>query len=97
LRPIPAGSAREIAERGDKTCASIATRLAAEIYGLDILAENVEDEAHNTTRFIVLSREKAWAPRGKGKVVTTFCVPGQERAGGALQGHGRLSRPTAST
>ncbi len=67
-----AGSAREIAERGDKTCAAIATRLAAEIYGLDILAEDVEDEAHNTTRFVVLSREKKWAPRGEGKVVTTF-------------------------
>jgi prephenate dehydratase len=76
IKPIvaadTAGSAREIAERGDKTCAAIATRLAAEIYGLDILAENVEDEAHNTTRFIVLSREKKWAPRGGGKVVTTF-------------------------
>src|SRR6266478_6400542 len=61
IKPIvaadTAGSAREIAERGDKTCAAIATKLAAEIYGLDILAENVEDEAHNTTRFIVLSRE----------------------------------------
>src|SRR6185312_9934912 len=67
-----AGSAREISERGDKTCAAIATKLAAEIYGLDILAENVEDESHNTTRFIVLSREKKWAQRGKGKVVTTF-------------------------
>ena len=67
-----AGSAREIAERGDQSCAAIATKLAAEIYGLDILAENVEDEAHNTTRFIVLSREKKWAPRGHGKVVTTF-------------------------
>ena len=67
-----AGSAREIAEAGDKTRAAIATRLAAEIYGLDILAEDIEDEAHNTTRFIVLSREKKWAPRGKGKVITTF-------------------------
>ena len=67
-----AGSAREIAERGDKSCAAIATRLAAEIYGLDILAENVEDEAHNTTRFIMLSREKKWAQSGKAKVVTTF-------------------------
>src|SRR2546430_6080567 len=76
IKPIvaadTAGSAREIAERGDKTCAAIATKLAAEIYGLGILAENVEDEAHNTTRFIVLSREKKWAPRNKGKVVTTF-------------------------
>jgi prephenate dehydratase len=67
-----AGSAREIAEAGDKTRAAIATRLAAEIYGLQVLAENVEDETHNTTRFIVLSREKKWAQRGNGKVITTF-------------------------
>ncbi|HWL30852.1 MAG TPA: prephenate dehydratase [Xanthobacteraceae bacterium] len=67
-----AGSAREVAERGDKSCAAIATRLAADIYGLEILAEDIEDEAHNTTRFIVLSRDKKWAPRGSGKVVTTF-------------------------
>jgi prephenate dehydratase len=76
IRPIvaadTAGSAREIAERGDPTRAAIATRLAAEIYGLAVLAENVEDEAHNTTRFIVLSREKKWVPSGDGKVVTTF-------------------------
>ena len=76
IKPIvaadTAGSAREIAESGDKTRAAIATRLAAEIYGLDILAENVEDEAHNTTRFIVLSREKKWTQRGNGKVITTF-------------------------
>jgi len=67
-----AGSAREVAERGDKTCAAIASRLAAEIYGLDILAEDVEDEAHNTTRFIVLAREPQWAEPGNGPVVTTF-------------------------
>ena len=76
IKPIvaadTAGSAREIAERGDKTAAAIATRLAAEIYGLQILAEDIEDEAHNTTRFIILSREKKWAQRGAGKVVTTF-------------------------
>ena len=76
IKPIvaadTAGSAREIAQIGDKTRAAIATRLAAEIYGLDILAEDIEDEAHNTTRFIVLSREKKWASRGTGKVVTTF-------------------------
>src|SRR5262249_22795651 len=52
-----AGSAREVAERGDRTRAAIASRLAAEIYGLEILAEDIEDEAHSTTRFIVLSRE----------------------------------------
>ena len=76
IRPIvaadTAGSAREIAEQGDKTRAAIASRLAAEIYGLAILAEDIEDEAHNTTRFIVLSREKKWVRHGKGKAVTTF-------------------------
>ncbi|HXW26178.1 MAG TPA: prephenate dehydratase, partial [Xanthobacteraceae bacterium] len=76
LKPIvaadTAGSAREVAERGDKTRAAIASRLAADIYGLDILAEDVEDERHNTTRFIVLAREAQWAARGNGAVVTTF-------------------------
>src|ERR1700682_2999777 len=67
-----AGSAREVAERGDKTRAAIASRLAAEIYGLDILAEDIEDETHNTTRFIVLAREAKWAKASDGTVITTF-------------------------
>src|ERR1700730_1413513 len=67
-----AGSAREVAEAGDKTRAAIASRLAAEIYGLDILAEDIEDEDHNTTRFIVLSREARWASNDGGRVITTF-------------------------
>ena len=67
-----AGSAREVAEAGDKSRASIASQLAAEIYGLDIIAQDIEDEAHNTTRFIVLSRQEQWAAAGNGLVVTTF-------------------------
>jgi prephenate dehydratase len=67
-----AGAAREVAERGDRSCAAIASKLAAQIYGLDILAENIEDASHSTTRFIVLSREAKRAPRGNGKVITTF-------------------------
>ncbi|WP_315743958.1 MULTISPECIES: prephenate dehydratase [unclassified Bradyrhizobium] len=67
-----AGSARIIAQRGDKSAAAIASRLAAEIYGLDILAEDVEDEAHNTTRFVVLAREPQWAEQNSGPLVTTF-------------------------
>jgi prephenate dehydratase len=67
-----AGSAREIAEAGDKSRAAIATRLAAEIYGLDILAADVEDESHNTTRFIVLARDAKWAKSGRGPIITTF-------------------------
>jgi prephenate dehydratase len=67
-----AGAAREVAEKGDKTRAAIASRLAAEIYGLDILAEDIEDESHSTTRFVVLSREGRRAVRGNGRVLTTF-------------------------
>jgi prephenate dehydratase len=76
IKPIvsgdTAGSARIVAERGDKACASIASRLAADIYGLDILAEDVEDETHNTTRFVVLAREAKWAEQGSGPLVTSF-------------------------
>jgi prephenate dehydratase len=67
-----AGSAREVAEIGDKTRAAIASRLAAEIYGLDTLAQDIEDEDHNTTRFIVLSRDARWAKSDAGPVITTF-------------------------
>jgi len=67
-----AGAAREIAEAQDPTQAAIAPRMAAEVYGLRILREDVEDEAHNTTRFVVLSREARQAPPDDGPVVTTF-------------------------
>src|SRR6516225_2982099 len=76
LKPIvaadTAGSAREVAEAGDKSRAAIASSLAAEIYGLDVLAADIEDEEHNTTRFIVLSRDAKWAPNERGPVITTF-------------------------
>jgi prephenate dehydratase len=67
-----AGAAREIAEGSDRTAAALAPRLAAELYGLDILMENVEDEAHNTTRFIILSKEDKRAKPDNGPVITTF-------------------------
>ena len=67
-----AGSAREVAEWRDPTRASLATRLAGEIYGLTTLAADVEDEAHNTTRFVVLSTTPNWAPANNGPVATTF-------------------------
>ena len=67
-----AGAAREIADANDSSQAAIAPRLAAEIYGLEILAEDVEDEAHNTTRFVVLSKDFIEAPAGNGPVVTSF-------------------------
>ena len=76
LKPVvggdTAGSAREVAEWGDKTRAALATRLAGQIYGLQTLVSDVEDETHNTTRFIVLSRDARWAAAGEGPLVTTF-------------------------
>ena len=67
-----AGAAREVSEWRDRAKAALAPRLAAEIYGLDILAENVEDEAHNTTRFVVLSKRAQQPAPGDGRAMTTF-------------------------
>lgn len=67
-----AGAAREIAEVGDPSVAALAPVLAAELYGLDVLARDVEDEHHNTTRFLVLAREAAVPPADAGPMVTTF-------------------------
>src|SRR5579863_6538844 len=76
LRPMvasdTAGSAREVAEWADKSRASLATRLAGQIYGLQTVASDVEDESHNTTRFVVLSKDARWARAGAGPVVTSF-------------------------
>jgi prephenate dehydratase len=67
-----AGAAREISEAGDVTQAAISPPLAASIYDLDVLASDIEDEDHNTTRFVVLSREPQRAEAGRGPVVTSF-------------------------
>jgi prephenate dehydratase len=67
-----AGSAREVAEWRDPSRASLAPALAGEIHGLTTLAADVEDEAHNTTRFVVLSKTPHWAAAHDGPLVTTF-------------------------
>jgi prephenate dehydratase len=67
-----AGSAREIAEKGDKSVGAIASLFAAEVYGLTVLAQNIEDAAHNTTRFLVISRKAEEPAADAGKVKTTF-------------------------
>jgi len=54
-----AGAAREIAEEGERRVGAIASSLAARIYGLKVLAKNIEDADHNTTRMLVFSREPA--------------------------------------
>jgi prephenate dehydratase len=76
LKPIPeadtAGSARIVAEADNPELAAIATTLAAEIYGLKILMRDIEDQKHNTTRFVVLSAAPENTVAGHGAVVTTF-------------------------
>lgn len=67
-----AGAAREVCEAGDPTRAAISPPLAAVLYGLDVLASDIEDADHNTTRFVVLSREFVRALEGAGPVVTSI-------------------------
>jgi len=67
-----AGSAAEVAQRGDRTVAAIASALAAPIYGLVSLQENIEDEEHNTTRFLVMARAPRPLPPGTTRAITTF-------------------------
>ena len=67
-----AGSAREVRDWADVSRASLATELAGNIYGLKVLAENVEDAEHNTTRFVILSKTGKWARAGDGKIITSF-------------------------
>ncbi|MDP1667998.1 prephenate dehydratase [Phaeovulum sp.] len=76
LRPVTgadtAGSAKLVAERGDAKLAALASELAGEIYGLDLLARHIEDREHNTTRFLIMSREPNLTRRGTGPMMTTF-------------------------
>jgi len=67
-----AGAAREVAELADPSVAALSPRAAADLYNLKTLAEDVEDEHHNTTRFLVLSREPEVPPVGSGPVITSF-------------------------
>lgn len=67
-----AGAAHMIKELDDPTQGAIASKLAAEIYGLQSLRANIEDAEHNTTRFLIMSAQPSVPPLGKGKVVTSF-------------------------
>jgi prephenate dehydratase len=76
LRPVveadTAGAARELRESGDRTRAVIASKLAAEIYGLKVAKADIEDAQHNTTRFVVLAAKPVRVPKSDGPVVTSF-------------------------
>jgi prephenate dehydratase len=67
-----AGSAAEVAARGDKTVAAIASELAGKTYGLVSLKQNIEDEEHNTTRFLIMARAPKPIRNDGSLIVTTF-------------------------
>jgi prephenate dehydratase len=72
VHPDTAGAAAEIAERGDPSEAAIASSLAGQIYGLQSLKADIEDAAHNTTRFLVMAREPVDPGAASGPVITSF-------------------------
>ena len=68
-----AGAAKALAERPDATKAAIAPALAAKLYGVAILMTDIEDEAHNTTRFLVMSADpNPPSPAAGAPTVTSF-------------------------
>ncbi len=67
-----AGSAQEIADLRDVTQASIASSLAGEIYGLEVLRDRVEDRMDNTTRFVIMARRPQTPEPKSGNCMTSF-------------------------
>ena len=57
VRADTAGSAKYVSETKDKTKAAIASKLSAEIYKLEILKEDIQDEKNNVTRFLLMGKE----------------------------------------
>lgn len=76
LQPVvqadTAGAAELVASWNNPEDAAIASSLAAEIYGLDVLRSNVEDAAHNTTRFYVMALRPVVQPASRTDLLTTF-------------------------
>jgi prephenate dehydratase len=70
MHPDTAGAAKDIAALGDPKIGAIASRLAAKIYDLDILFESAEDDAHNTTRFLIMASTPEVPPRSAAMITT---------------------------
>src|SRR5690606_5518474 len=89
---LPVSSNAEGARRAARETgtAAIAGAVAADVYGLRLLAQNIEDHSHNTTRFLVLGRRRP-APTGRDK--TSLLVSGRKDEAGSLF---RLLEPLAS-
>ena len=67
-----AGSARIVAEEANPARAALASEIAGEIYGLDVLARHIEDHSRNTTRFLVMSPQPDPSRRGSSGMMTSF-------------------------
>ncbi len=67
-----AGSAKQVALASDPTRGALASELAGDIYGLDVLARHIEDQGNNTTRFLIMSRTADTSRRGKHGMITSF-------------------------
>ncbi|TMM52897.1 prephenate dehydratase [Sulfitobacter sabulilitoris] len=67
-----AGSAKDVAALGDPSMAALASELAGEIYGLDVLARHIEDQGNNTTRFLLMSPQADHTRRGAHGMITSF-------------------------
>jgi prephenate dehydratase len=76
IRPVTgadtAGSAKQVAAAGDAAMGALASELAGEIYGLEVLARHIEDQATNTTRFLIMSRQADQSRRGDDGMMTSF-------------------------
>jgi prephenate dehydratase len=76
LKPVTeadtGGAARQLRESGDRTRAVVASKLAAEIYGLRVAKADIQDAQHNTTHFVVLAAKPGDVRKGDGPVITSF-------------------------
>jgi prephenate dehydratase len=72
VSPDNARAARDVAAAGDIHTAALASELAGEIYGLDVLEKKIEDRGDNTTRFLIMSRDPDTSRRGAHGMITSF-------------------------
>ena len=67
-----AGAARAVVAEARPERAALASELAGEIYGLEVLARHIEDQSNNTTRFLLMARAPDWRRRGTSGMMTAF-------------------------
>ncbi len=72
VRADTAGSAKYISKQGDKSKAAIASKLSANIYNLEIISENIQDDKDNFTRFLIMGKEIVQPENNKDKFITSF-------------------------